>query len=466
MLAVLHVEGEVNTDWTEGLQFLRHSPLERELFHTDTAQKIQATGPLQLHLHLAIPLEHTATRAEVAGQLTTQNSNLTLPYAGMDLHHLQGQINFTRDSINSPAITAQLGDKPIKIMLASQQATMMQVWYDDFAAQLQRQPEDDGWVLALKSPNVRGQIAIPKDKQQAWRANFQRLHLQADARHDIKKWSPMDIPRLNLTSADFRYGTKQFGRVQLQLAPLPNGVEIKNLQAASKNYTLSAKGTWRRIEDHDQTQLQGTLSSADINAALVAWGLPAGLRAEQSAVQFDLSWPDVAYHPTFKQSSGQVALNFERGQIADIGSSAQMKIDIGRLLNLLSLQSLGRRLKLDFTDFKAEGFNFDTLKGNFVLQAGNAITHDTELSGQVAQVGIAGRVGLEAEDCDLRLKVVPHLTASLPMIAGLAGGPIVGFATWAASKILSPAVNVITSYDYQMTGPWANPQVVKAGAGE
>ena len=60
---------------------------------------------------------------------------------------------------------------------------------------------------------------------------------------------------------------------------------------------------------------------------------------------------------------------------------------------------------------------------------------------------------------DVRLHVSPHITASLPIVATIAGGPIAGVATWVASKIINQGMQQVTGYTYKITGPWANPVV-------
>lgn len=461
VMAMLTITGNVAGNLVDGIQFLHDSPLQGKLL--DVIKQWQAKGPMQLQLQLAIPLESTPIPAQVKGQLIIHGSTLTLPPGETTLQNLQGQLNFTQADITAHELTATLGNKPLKINIATNKPTLLQLFYGDLTARLTAQAPNNGWMLALASPTIQGQIQIPADKKSI-QANFQRLYLEKNITQSTQNWSPSNIPQLTLNSDDFRYGEKHFGHLFLQLSPLADGVKIENLQATSSAYNFSAKGTWRRLKEQDQTQIAGTLTSPNINAALNSWGLPADISAQQSNIQFDLKWPDAIYNPSFQQSSGQIKLDLSHGQIADISASTKMKADIGRLLTFLSLQSLERRVQLDFSDFKAKGFNFDTLKGNLMLQNGNATTNNMQLNSSVAQIDINGRIGLVTEDYDLRFKVVPNVTTSLPVIVGLAGGPIAGLATWAASKVLNPAVNMVTTDYYRMTGPWNAPKIEKMGA--
>jgi uncharacterized protein YhdP len=465
VLAMLNVDGEVTTTLTDALKFLRQSPLHQlESLHDFTGK-----GPVQLQLHLAIPVEKTEVKSSIQGQLELQNDTLTLPQWHLDLSDLQGQIKFTRDTIEAPKLTANLWNKPIKLAISTQDTARIQINYGDLSAKLSPPHADEGWSIDLQSPTVLGQITIPKNKQPL-QINFQKLYLTDDTLQSTKQWSPKDIPAITLNVRDFRYGDKRFGQVQLQLAPLDDGVQITTLRATSNAFALNASGAWRSTKTGESTQINGTFTSPAIKDALASWGLPAGIAAKQSKVQFNLTWPGAAYNPAFNHLNGSFNLDIKQGQINDISTGTAVKINIGRLLNLLSIQSLMKDIQLDFSDLKVQGFSFDTLQGNFILRDGNAVTNDADIKGTVADVRINGRIGLAAKDYDLQLRILPNVTASLPVIVGIVAGggpilgPIAGLATWAASKVFNPAVQTVTATTYRMTGPWSNPNIVKVSA--
>ena len=130
-----------------------------------------------------------------------------------------------------------------------------------------------------------------------------------------------------------------------------------------------------------------------------------------------------------------------------------------KLLSILSLQTIPRRLKLDFSDLAYDGYSFDQFEGQFVLKDGVMSTDNSVIDGPVALVSMKGRLDLDKRLYDLDLHVLPHITASLPVVAAIAGGPIAGIATWAASKILTEGVDKVTGYTYTITGPWLEPVV-------
>ena len=127
------------------------------------------------------------------------------------------------------------------------------------------------------------------------------------------------------------------------------------------------------------------------------------------------------------------------------------------MLNLFSLNSLQRRLSLDFTDLTKEGFSFDRMKGTFVLTDGNAYTDDFVIEGSSAIIKISGRTGLVSHDYDQLIEVTPQVSSGLPLAGAIAGGPAVGAAVYLAEKLVGDNFNRMAQVNYKVTGSWENP---------
>lgn len=461
--AILQINGVLAGDSSDGIKFLRESPLSKGSM--SVANDLEMQGPMQLQLQLSIPLEHDNSLLAVKGQVALQDDRLAIPTKNLQLHHLTGQINFTKDSLSSPRLTGTLWDKPIFISITTPETKpQFQFHYDDILGNLL--PSANGWLLTLQSPTMDGQIVIPAEKQQAIQANFKRLYFTSGATKNFDQLKPSNLPKLNFVADDVRYGEKQLGQLQLQLTPIDNGVQITTLRFSSPAYNVQASGDWRGSANGSLTQLKGDFTSSNIAAALVSMGFPPSIKANQTTMRFNLFWPGAAYDPSLKDMSGNIVLQLLQGEIPNIGSETAAKMNIGRLLSILSFQSIERRLKLDFSDLTSHGFSFDTLDGNFQLQKGNAFTQNTTIKATVAQVAISGRIGLAAEDYDLQVSVTPHITSTLPLIVGLATGPVgpvAGAATWLASKLVGSAVDKIATDFYRMVGPWSDPKIEQSG---
>ncbi len=70
------------------------------------------------------------------------------------------------------------------------------------------------------------------------------------------------------------------------------------------------------------------------------------------------------------------------------------------------------------------GYSFDIFKGTFAINKGIMSTEDSYIDGPVAYASMKGNLDLVRRLYDLDLNISPHITASLPLVATIAGGPI------------------------------------------
>ena len=153
-------------------------------------------------------------------------------------------------------------------------------------------------------------------------------------------------------------------------------------------------------------------------------------------------------------------MDIGKGRFIDINPST------GRLFGLLSLQTLPRRLSLDFSDLFGKGLAFDNIEGRFDLENGDAYTNNLAMTGPSVNINISGRTGLVQQDYDQIATVTPKVTDSLPVASALFGpiGIGVGAVIFLASEIfqsLPGKIDTLLRKQYTITGAWNDPQVTK-----
>jgi uncharacterized protein YhdP len=134
------------------------------------------------------------------------------------------------------------------------------------------------------------------------------------------------------------------------------------------------------------------------------------------------------------------------------------------LLGILSLQALPRRITLDFRDIFSEGFAFDEIVGAVKINRGNATLDNFRIQGPAARVLMSGEVDLARETQKLRVRIAPHLSDTVSIAGALVGGPIAGVAAYLAQKVLKDPIDQMVSYEYDVTGKWAEPTVKRVAA--
>jgi len=253
---------------------------------------------------------------------------------------------------------------------------------------------------------------------------------------------------------------------QLEFVAHPRGTEwrIDKLALENDGGRLDASGRWQSAGKDQQTRLDIALSVTDAGKFLSRIGYLDAVQNAPTKVTGTLEWAGAPSEFDYPTLSG--AFRIEVGP----GRFTRIEPGIGKLLGVLSLQSLPRRITLDFTDVFSEGFAFDDITGDVRIQSGVLKTSNLRLAGPAAKVEISGDVDLASETQHLAVRVLPSLSASISTGAALLflANPIIGAAIGAGSllaqKVLKDPFEQMFSYEYQITGSWADPVVTRPGA--
>ncbi len=322
-------------------------------------------------------------------------------------------------------------------------------------------PQKDQVIVTVKGADIDGTMYFPLNWDERLEMQFSKLYLMPSKKSmsDFVVMLPKKLPPMIINCADFRYGDRAFGNVGFKTTRTDNGLSIDKFVAFNKYYVLNAKGSWTAKGGKQQTHVVGTVSSTDVSNALKQWQFPKNFHNDDANINVNLVWPGSPIAFSTKHLQGLLSLRFGSGYIDGLSKSADAKVGFGRLLNLLSIQSLPRRLTLNFRDLTHKGFYFDKFRGDFDIKDGNATTNNTYINGSVAYIAINGGIDLYNKIYHLRLFIAPNLTSSIPIVATIAGGPIVGGVAWIINKMVTPEVQRIAHYTYLVSGTWDKPVI-------
>jgi uncharacterized protein YhdP len=213
-----------------------------------------------------------------------------------------------------------------------------------------------------------------------------------------------------------------------------------------------------------QTRLDVALDAKDAGDFLARFGFPDALQGAPTKITGNLAWAGTPLEFDYPTLSG--ALRIEVGP----GRFTRIEPGIGKLLGVLSLQSLPRRITLDFRDVFSEGFTFDGVTGSVTVKGGVMSTSNLNLVGPAAQVMIAGDADLARETQRLTVRVQPALSggvsagAALLFFANPLVGAVVGAGSLLAQKILKDPIEQMFTYEFLVTGSWSDPVVTRSGS--
>ncbi|MBL8483766.1 MAG: TIGR02099 family protein [Rhodocyclaceae bacterium] len=310
---------------------------------------------------------------------------------------------------------------------------------------------EGAWSGDVASKEASGRFVWHEQGKGRFEARFKQLVL-SPADQGKEKPAPdtvRELPGIDLEVDDLRLRGRALGSLQL-LADNRGGewlVEKIVLQQPDANFTGSGKWT-----PQGATQVRFRLESSDVGKMLERIGYANVVARGTATLDGRLGWQGSPLAIDYPSMQGALRLDAAKGQFAKINPGA------GRLLGILSLQSLPRRITLDFRDIFSEGLAFDTIGGDLDVARGVITTKNLAINAPAAKISITGQADLAQETQNLLVRVQPALSGSVAMGALLAN-PAVGVAAYLAQKVLSDPLDQIFAYKYSVTGAWADPKV-------
>lgn len=320
--------------------------------------------------------------------------------------------------------------------------------------------EEQRWKLDVRSDRLAGHVVLHDElRVKPVQLDLDYLKLQSEKTDGVEAvYDPHDFPGLELKVAKLFFDSTELGKLSATITPSADGLFMERMELQGEHFSMNASGEWAATNEKQSTRLQAKLKSDDFSKMLTALDYESAVVAGRSKGDAQIQWSGSPMQYSVNKLNGSLSLDIHDGQLLDVNPGA------GRVFGLLSLQTLPRRLTLDFSDVFKKGFSFDRIKGSFLLERGDAYTTNLTLEGPVAQIDISGRTGLAAKDYDQLVTVTPHLTASLPLAGALVGGPLAGGVLYAIDKLFKPAIDKISQVQYAITGSWSEPKIVKLGA--
>ena len=322
------------------------------------------------------------------------------------------------------------------------------------------QPNATGLQMAIESQEITGSAEWQSAGTGKIIARLKNLTVpnsseaKVAAKKDFVKLSKA-YPALDVVAENFQLGNKDLGNLELNAFETGDDWIIQKLKITNPDSTLMADGTWHNWTRNPNTKLNFTLNVDNIGRTLKRFGQPDTVKGGEAAIVGQLEWSGSPHQFETDGLNGYFKLSATKGQVLKV------KPGVGRLFGLLTLQSLPRRLSLDFKDLFSDGFAFDKISANAKIDNGIMRSDDFFMTGPAAETTIKGETNLKTETQRLNVKVIPHISDSLSL-AALAGGPIAGAAAFVAQKILKDPFNKIISSEYIITGTWDKPVEIES----
>ncbi|SFB13348.1 YhdP family protein [Pseudomonas sp. NFPP24] len=335
--------------------------------------------------------------------------------------------------------------------------------FDRVNLQLDRKPA--AWGVQLDSQQAKGSVNLPDAKGAPIAINLQYVKLpavdpsvQADenAPDPLANIDPKDIPALDITIDQLFQGTDLIGAWSLKIRPTAKGLAFNNLDLGLKGMQLKGAGGWEGAAGDSSSWYKGRLDGKNIGDVLKGWGYAPTVTSQDFHLDVDGRWPGSPAYVGPKRFSGSLDAAFRNGQFVEVEGGAQAL----RVFGLLNFNSIGRRLRLDFSDLLGKGLSYDRVKGLLAASNGVFVTREPiTMTGPSSNLELNGTLDLVADRVDAKLLVTLPVTNNLPIAALIVGAPAIGGALFLIDKLIGDRVSRFASVQYKVEGPWKDPKI-------
>jgi len=319
---------------------------------------------------------------------------------------------------------------------------------------------DNNWLFSLDGEGIKGDIILPSRMERDRIINLQMEKLAVSDKYDdvIKtRLDPVIIPAVIANIDEFKYLDYDLGKFQMSSSVIDNGLSIDQFEFSKPELTIFGNGKWLSEPGHESSKFNIHLIAKKMGIMLKTFGYDiTPVKKGKTTLNIDAGWIGAPMDFAFKNLNGNLVMQIEKGQLLDIDPSA------GRLFGLLSIQTLPRRLLLDFSDIFGKGLTFDSIEGGFEITDGNAYTNDLYMHGPTADITVTGRTGLADKDYDQVVTITPQIASSLPVASALFGPVGIGIGAFIyLFNSLNDNIDKLLRYQYTITGNWDNPLIKK-----
>lgn len=463
-------------------------PLSKSTLEKGTA-RLQASGNQEsITARLQLPNTKYQTEIDITGEVPVLTAtNLVLGRGGFKISPVVGHHALIRtdefnlddwlevvmepvkpstavlSKMNTPTIPA-----PTRITLESKELTLGGIAWND--VEFSARKNKLAWQMQVSSQEVEGDInyLAPYDLT----VSLDRLHLfvpgWSEKKSEDQLLQRMDedspliseldrkvhdaMPNLTLMIKDFWLQGYKVGKVDVELQRKDDRIEWNKIQVRSGNNKADLNGWWALSDTKSHSALNVDVEGENNSELMERFGITSGIQKAPFAMKAQLEWDGSPWGIKIDTLDGKVETELGKGIISDVSGAA-------RLLGLFSLDSIIRKMQLDFSDVFDKGMAFNSITGTGEFQNGIFLTNDLRMDAVAGEMKIKGIANLNSRLVDAEVNFTPDITSGIPVLTAFAVTPQTALYVLAITTVISPVVEVFTQVNYSVKGPLDSPTV-------
>lgn len=378
----------------------------------------------------------------------------------------------TQEQPSSSAVLAQMNTPqiplPSRIDLDVKELTLANIEWNDVDFSAKR--KGLGWYMNLDSQEAKGEASYlePYDLS----VSLERLHIYVPVLDEELKDKTMfdttndeqplvsafdrtfhqQIPNITLTIDDFWLQGYKVGKTHLDLQRQGEKIEWKKLSFESGSNKVNMDGWWQLNDKQSHTKFNIAMSGENNSDVMERFGISSGIQRAPFDISANIEWDGSPWSGRISSLQGDVKTELGKGVISDVSGAA-------RLLGIFSLDSIIRKMQLDFTDVFDKGMAFNSITGSGSIRNGIFLTNDIKMDAVAGEMNIKGLANLNTRTVDAEVNFTPDITSGIPVLTAFAVTPQTALYVLAITTVISPVVEVFTQVNYEVKGPLDAPIV-------
>ena len=264
-----------------------------------------------------------------------------------------------------------------------------------------------------------------------------------------------NMPKVNFHCDRCQIDNLNLGEVNFSLLRTDeNIIKIERFKAKREQAELNLSGDWQKEASISTTNITGLLSLKNIEYELEQLGYGSIIRDSGGNIAFNLNWQGGPHDFSFSHLNGELSASIDDGFLAEVSDKA-------RIFSVLSLQSIVRKLTLDFRDIFSDGMFYKDIKGDYHIKEGVLYTDNTRMNGSAGDLYIKGNTSFVNSTLDYKMSYKPNLTSSLPVVLAWVASfdPVMFLAGLALDQVITS--KVVSEYNFELTGSVSEPDFIE-----
>lgn len=326
-----------------------------------------------------------------------------------------------------------------------------------------RPQANNSWLAQVDSPLLKGSLRYYENNHQPHQITLSQLTLPrpADTATSQKQdalagINPKTIPSMDVSIQQLNLGSQPLGTLRFKARKQTHGLRLLDIASNLQGLSVHGRLDWLQPATRVSSSFAGQLQGGDIGKVLSAFGFAKTISSKQFFTAINGRWDGSPAAMGTEAFTGDIDARFSQGQLTSIEGNAQAV----RVFGLLNFETIGRRLRLDFSDIFDRGLAYDTIKAR--LRADNGLFKTVGplvMDGPATDLQLEGFIDFPRDKINAQLRVSVPLTSNLTIAAIAAGAPLIGGAVYLADKALGNRLEKLTAVRYRITGAWSKPTV-------